>query len=68
MYSLVGIDGNAFAIIGYVAKVMKKEGFEKESIDAYRKDAMSGDYHNLLMVSKDKLDLINSSKEAEEVL
>ena len=65
MYSLVGIDGNAFAIIGYVVSVMKKEGFAKDSIEAYRKDATSGDYYNLLMVSKDKLDLINMSKEEQ---
>ena len=65
MYTLVGVNGNAFAIIGFVQSVMKKEGFTRESIEAYRKDATSGDYYHLLMVSKDKLDLINMSKEEQ---
>ena len=50
---LVGEDGNAFAIMGRVTKAMKRAGISKEEIDNYRKDAMSGDYNNLLAVTMD---------------
>ena len=48
---LVGEDGNAYAIMGSVSKAMKKAGVSKEDIDAYFKDAMSGDYDHLLQVT-----------------
>lgn len=48
---LIGHDGNAFAIMGAVTRAMKKAGVEKEAIDAYKAEAMSGDYDNLLAVT-----------------
>ena len=45
---LVGKDGNAFAIMGRVREAMKKAKVPKEEIDLFLKDAMSGDYDNLL--------------------
>lgn len=48
---LVGEDGNAFAILGRVMKALKREGVAKEEIDAYYKEATSGDYDNLLRVT-----------------
>lgn len=48
---LVGKDGNAFAILAAVEKAMKKAGCKKEEIDQYKKEAMSGDYDNLLRVT-----------------
>ena len=36
-YTLVGVDGNAFAIMGYVLLAMKDEGFSKEERDEYKK-------------------------------
>lgn len=50
-YDLVGIDGNAFSVMGYVRKAMKEQKFTQEQIEAYQKDAMSGDYNHLLCVS-----------------
>lgn len=50
-YSLVGIDGNAYSIMGYVQSAMEDVGFSKEDIDAYLDDAMSSDYTHLLGVS-----------------
>lgn len=58
-YSLVGIDGNAFCVIAYVAKCMKREGKTKTEINKYREKAKSGDYHNLLAVSIDMIDELN---------
>lgn len=48
---LVGEDGNAFAIMGRVTKALRKAGADKEYIDKYTNEAMSGDYDNLLVVS-----------------
>jgi hypothetical protein len=45
---LIGQDGNAFAIIGRVSKILKKAGVEQEEIVEFREQAMSGDYDNLL--------------------
>lgn len=45
---LVGRDGNAFAILGRVGMALKKAGASKEEIDAFQKEATSGDYDHLL--------------------
>lgn len=45
---LIGEDGNAFFIIGRVTKAMKLAKVEKETMDAFTKEAMSGDYDNVL--------------------
>ena len=50
---ILGMDGNAFAIIGRVQKALKEAGADEEYIARYQKDAMSGDYTNLLMVTMD---------------
>lgn len=34
-YDLIGIDGNAFSIMGYVVSCMKKEKMSKDKIDDY---------------------------------
>lgn len=34
-YNLVGIDGNAFSVMGYVRNAMRAEGFSREEIEAY---------------------------------
>jgi len=48
---LVGEDGNAFSIIGRVKKALRCAGADKEYIDKYLKEATSGDYDHLLVVS-----------------
>ncbi len=48
---MAGEDGNAFAIIGRVSKALRKAGADKEYIDQYHAEAMSGDYDNLLCVT-----------------
>lgn len=58
-YSLVGVDGNAFYVMAYVIRAMKREGYSKELIDSYTQEAMSGDYDNLLAVSCEELDKLN---------
>lgn len=58
-YTLVGIDGNAFSVMGYVSKCMRQEGMSREEIENYRKEAMSGDYNNLLVVSQEMIEFLN---------
>lgn len=53
MYSLVGVDGNAFAIMGYVVRTMKECGKTTDEVSEYMKQAKSSDYHHLVIVSED---------------
>lgn len=48
---LVGIDGNAFAVMGAVSRALRRAGNPPAVVDAYRKEATAGDYDNLLAVS-----------------
>lgn len=59
-YTLVGINGNAFSVMGYVVASMKKEGRDEKEIEIYKKEAMSSDYDNLLCVSLDVIDSLNT--------
>ncbi len=45
---LTGEDGNAFAILGAVQRAMKRAGIPESEQEAFRQEAMSGDYHHLL--------------------
>jgi hypothetical protein len=47
---LVGLDGNAFSLMGAFSRAAKKQGRTKEEIDAVLADCMSGDYNHLLNV------------------
>ena len=68
-YDIVGIDGNAYSIMGYVSTAMAQEceamGWDaaalKKEKDAYLNDAMSGDYNHLVAVSADMVDRINKA-------
>ena len=53
---LIGVDGNAFSIMGNTSGLLQRAGATKEFRDAYRKDAMSGDYDHLIAVSVAYLD------------
>lgn len=61
-YTLVGTNGNAYAVIGYVRGIMKLEGFSVEEIEAYTKRAKSMDYDNLLYESRKMVDLCNENR------
>ena len=45
---LVGLDGNAFSLMGAFQKQAKHEGWSKEEIDAVLNKCMGGDYDELL--------------------
>lgn len=58
-YSLIGVNGNAFSIMGYVRQAMRETNFNKKEIEAYTKDATSNDYNHLLTVSINMIDKCN---------
>jgi hypothetical protein len=45
---LSGMDGNAFAVLGAMTRALRASGVPDEEIAAFRAEAMSGDYDNLL--------------------
>ena len=45
---LTGEDGNAFFIIGRVSAALSQGGADKDQISAFQKEAMSGNYDNVL--------------------
>ena len=46
--NLVGLDGNAFSLMGAFSRQAKKEGWTAEEIKVVTDKCMSGDYNNLL--------------------
>ena len=64
-YSRIGVDGNAFSVMGYVIECLKKQCKTEKEIKAYTEAAMSGDYDNLLQVSMTTLNKLNEERENE---
>ena len=58
MYSLIGVDGNAFSVMGYTANALKRTGL-KDLVDKMYKEATSSDYNNLLCVCGEYIDKAN---------
>lgn len=54
---IVGEDGNAFFIMGLVLSAMRRAGVSDEIRTAYQREAMSGDYGNLLRVTMDYVEV-----------
>lgn len=59
MYSLVGVDGNAFSIMGYTRKAMQETGFSEGEIKIMLDDARSSDYNHLIYVCGNYIDKCN---------
>ena len=58
-FTLVGVDGNAFSVMGYTAHALKTAGL-KDKVDEMHKRATSGDYNNLLRVCMEYIDIANN--------
>lgn len=65
-YSLIGIDGNAFSIMGYTARAMQKEGFSEEEINAMYDEAKAGNYYHLVAVCNSYVRAVNERVERNE--
>lgn len=59
-FSLVGVDGNAFSIMGYTSRAMKKAGFT-DQVESYQLQATSGNYHELVCLSAQWVDRCNEA-------
>jgi hypothetical protein len=46
---LVGLDGNAFSLMGAFSSNARKQGWSKEEINVVIQECMSGDYDHLLV-------------------
>lgn len=55
--TLIGKDGNAFNILGLATRAARKAGWPQEKIDAYTKEATSGDYDHLLATTLEQFDV-----------
>jgi len=55
--NLVGLDGNAFALMGAFRSRAKKEGWDQDEISYVIEKCMSGDYDNLLCVLMNYCDM-----------
>ena len=61
MYSLIGVNGNAFALIGYTKNALKETG-HADLIPKMREEAMSGDYYNVIRVCDSYIDIANGEE------
>lgn len=59
-YDLVGVDGNAFSVMGYTARALKLEGL-RDLVPEMQEKAMSGNYNNLLCVCLEYIDKANEA-------
>jgi hypothetical protein len=64
-YSLIGQDGNAFALMGYTGRALRETG-HRDLVSQMQKEAMSGDYYNLIRVCDKYLDICNEGLEDDE--
>jgi hypothetical protein len=46
--TLIGVDGNAFAILGYTERQLKRASWPREDIKQVMDTAMGGDYNNVI--------------------
>jgi hypothetical protein len=61
-YTIVGVDSNAFSVMGYVSRAMRDEGKTQEEVEAYRKGAMGGSYSELIVFSEEVCEALNACK------
>lgn len=54
--TLVGVDGNAFAIMAAFTRNARRQGWCAAEINEVLKQAKSGDYDNLICVILDNID------------
>lgn len=59
-FTLVGVNGNAFAIMGYTGRCLRKAGLG-DKVDEMHKKATSGDYYNLINVCDEYVQMANEA-------
>jgi len=53
---LVGLDGNAYSVMGAFQRAARREGWSQEEIKVVLNEAMSGDYNHLLATIMDNVE------------
>jgi len=64
-FTLVGVDGNAFSVMGYTQRCLKQAGLE-DKIHEMRIKAMDGDYSNCICVCLEYVEMANKALEMED--
>ena len=64
-YTLVGVDGNAYSIMGYTSRALKNEGL-RDKVDEMFSRATSGDYYNLIAVCNEYVQMANEKAGEED--
>ncbi len=59
---LAGPDSNSFVIIGKATAALRAAGVPQPELDAYSKEASSGDFANLLKVTNDWCDFMTEAR------
>lgn len=59
--NLIGLNGNAFAIMGVFRRQAKKEGWTKQEIDLVITEAKSADYNHLLATIENHCKVIDEN-------
>ena len=54
--SLVGVDGNAFMLMGHFSRLAIRQGWTEEEIDKVLNEAMSGDYDHLIQTIESNME------------
>ena len=62
---LIGLDGNAFSVLGAFSRNARKQGWTPEEIKAVTSEAMSGDYDHLLSTIMDNVDMDDDEDEQQ---
>jgi hypothetical protein len=60
---LVGLDGNAFSIMGAFQQKARKQGWTEREIREVLNEAMSGDHNHLLATIMDNVDMPDDDEE-----
>lgn len=63
--ALVGLDGNAFALMGAFKNAAKAQGWSAEEIKKVLDECMTGDYDNLLCTLSDNTEEPDENQEYE---
>lgn len=64
-YTLIGVDGNAYALMGYTSNALKETG-HKDLVPKMFAEATAGDYNNLICVCDKYVDIANEGLEDDE--
>ena len=58
-YTLIGVNGNAFAVMGYTAKALKNEGLHAE-VQTMLEKAKAGNYFQLVATCDEYVQMANA--------